>query len=541
MKSASTPSGQELFASQKLMGTRRLRMLRWVLGVVLLMAVVAASALWLAQHQARLLSRPSQHNDLWYIASVNNELSRVSLLAQEAAAGETSIDELVLRLEVLYSVLDHSPTAPKVNVQFRDTLPETANTLDELARAVDASVKQLEQPNNANLPATLRQVATGLQRFREPIAQAVADVHLASTLEADRQRLRLLLSFTLLSLALIVVLVGTGIIIWRALKDREVALQTSQALNEANQLLETRVRERTRQIDEAHNLLTFILDASPSDVALIDAQGGQVHYINRRLMERLGMHQQPQTLRLQDLLHDAATGQALRQALDESGQIDGVEAQIASTPPYWSSLSGQLIEVEGRLCHLIWGFDISTHKRLEHELRLLATTDALTGLNNRRAFLDKAEVLLEHCRRYRHACGALMIDIDHFKTVNDRHGHQAGDEALRATARAIQSVLRDADVVGRLGGEEFAVLLPNADLQGTLDTGERVRQAISAITLPLPDGQTLRLTASLGVASFQPPAQTLAQLLAQADQALYRAKAEGRNRAVRYLPEMLDL
>ena len=90
-------------------------------------------------------------------------------------------------------------------------------------------MKQLEQPNNANLPATLRQVATGLQRFREPIAQAVADVHLASTLEADRQRLRLLLSFTLLSLALIVVLVGTGIIIWRALKDREVALQTSQA------------------------------------------------------------------------------------------------------------------------------------------------------------------------------------------------------------------------------------------------------------------------------------------------------------------------
>ena len=135
MKSASTPSGQELFASQKLMGTRHLRMLRWVLGVVLLMAVVAASALWLAQHQARLLSRPSQHNDLWYIASVNNELSRVSLLAQEAAAGDTSIDELVLRLEVLYSVLDHSPTAPKVNVQFRDTLPETANTLDELTPA----------------------------------------------------------------------------------------------------------------------------------------------------------------------------------------------------------------------------------------------------------------------------------------------------------------------------------------------------------------------------------------------------------------------
>jgi diguanylate cyclase (GGDEF)-like protein len=541
MKSASPPSGQELFAGQNLMGTSHLRMVRWVLGVVLLMAVVAAAALWLAQQQARSLARPAQHNDLWYIASVNNELSRVSLLAQETVVGAATRDELLLRLEVLYSSLDHSPTAPKVHVKFRETLPETAHTLDELARAVDAWAKQLEQANGKDLAPTLRQVVAGLQAFREPIAQAVADVHLASTLDADRQRQKLLLIFSLLSLALMVVLVGTGFVIWQALRDREVALQNSQALNQANQLLETRVRERTLQIDEARNLLTFILDASPSDVALIDAEGGQVHYINRRLMERLGMHQQPQKLRLEDLLHDAAAGQGLRRALDESGQIDGMEAQIASTPPYWSSLSGQLIEVEGQLCHLIWGFDISTHKRLEHELRLLATTDALTGLNNRRAFIDKAEALFEHCRRYSHACGVLMIDIDHFKAVNDHHGHQVGDEALRATGRAIQSVLRDADVVGRLGGEEFAVLLPNAHEEGTLETGERVRQAIAAIALPLPGGETLHLTASLGIANFQPPAQTLTQLLAQADQALYGAKVEGRNRTVRYLPEMQDL
>ena len=106
---------------------------------------------------------------------------------------------------------------------------------------------------------------------------------------------------------------------------------------------------------------------------------------------------------------------------------------------------------------------------------------------------------------------------------------------------AIIAALRDADVVGRMGGEEFAVLLPNASPQGTRDTAERIRQAIAGISLPLNQGDTLRFTASLGVASFQPPQQTLAQLLAQADQALYRAKAEGRNRAVDYTPEMLDL
>jgi diguanylate cyclase (GGDEF)-like protein len=540
MKSAS-PSGQDLLSHQKRLGKQHLRMMRWVLGLVVLMAVVAASALWLTQHHARLLSRPSQHNDLWYISSVNNELSQASLLAHQALTGETSRDDLLLRLEVLYSVLDHSPTAPKVNVQFRQTLPETARTLDDLARAVDGWTRQLEQTSGADPLPGLRAMVEGLQRFREPIAKAVADVHLVSTLEADQQRQRLLLSFTLLSLALVFVLAGTAVIIWRALKDRQMAMQTSQALNEANQLLETRVRERTRQIDEARNLLTFILDASPSDVALIDADNGHVHYINRRLIERLALRQQPQTLRLQELLHDAQAGQALVKALDASGQIDGVEALIASTPPYWSSLSAQLIEVEGRLCHLVWGFDISTHKRLEGELRRLATTDPLTGLNNRRAFLDKADALLEHCRRYQNGCGVLMIDIDHFKTVNDRHGHAVGDAALRAAGNAIIAALRDADVVGRMGGEEFAVLLPNASPQGTRDTAERIRQAIAGISLPLNHGDTLRFTASLGVASFQPPQQTLAQLLAQADQALYRAKAEGRNRAVDYTPEMLDL
>ncbi|WP_342128395.1 sensor domain-containing diguanylate cyclase [Hydrogenophaga sp. OTU3427] len=540
MKSASN-SGQDQYPQQKGVDQRHLRMMRWVLGVVILMAVVAASALWLALNHARGLARPSQHNDLWYISSVNNELSRVALLTHQTVTGEASRDDLLLRLDVLYSVLDHSPTAPKVNVQFRENLPETAQVLEALARAVDNWARRLEQSSGTDANTDLRRVLDEVQGFREPIAKAVADVHVANTLEADRQRQRLLQSFTLLSLALLFVLAGTALLIWRALKDRQIAVQTSQALNEANQMLETRVRERTRQIDEAHNLLTFILDASPSDVALIDAEGGRVHYINRRLMERLGMRQQPQTLRLHELLHDPQAGQALLQALDQSGQIHGVEALIASQPPYWSSLSAQLIEVEGRLCHLVWGFDISIHKHLENELRLLATTDVLTGLNNRRAFLEKADAILEHCRRYRNACGALMIDIDHFKAVNDRHGHHVGDDALRATGRAILQVLREADVVGRLGGEEFAVLLPNADPQGTRDTTERIRQAVEAIALPLANGETLRFTVSLGLASFQPPGQTLAQLLAQADQALYRAKAEGRNRAVAYTAEMLDL
>jgi len=301
------------------------------------------------------------------------------------------------------------------------------------------------------------------------------------------------------------------------------------------------VRDRTRQTDEARNLLTFILDASPSDVALLGADDGKVHYINRRLIESLGMRQQPDQLSMAELLHDPKAAQALTSQLDESGQVDGFEALIASHPPYWSSLSAQLIEVEGQLCHLIWGFDVSTHKRLETELRVLATTDLLSGLNNRRAFMEKGEALLEHCRRYHAACGALMIDIDHFKSINDRFGHPVGDEAIRAAGRAIQNVLREADIVGRLGGEEFAVLLPHADPRGLQDTAERIRTSFEDMEIVLDSGESLRFTVSLGMATFVPPDQTLEQLLINADLALYRAKAEGRNRTVAYSAALLDL
>lgn len=537
MKSASSKS-QDFFARQKANGERRLRVTRWVLGMVILLALVAASALWFAVGQARVLSRPSQHSDLWYISSINSELSRVSLLAHQVVVGETERDELLLRLDVLYSVLDHSPNAPKVDITLRERSPATAGLLDELARAVDGWSRRL---HDSTTPEVLRSVLDESQDFGARVGQAVADVHIATTLEADQQRQRLLQSFVWLSLALLFLLLGAAIGLWRVLKDRTIAIQTSRTLNEANQLLETRVRERTRQIDEARNLLTFILDASPSDVVLIEASGGRVHYMNQRLMERLGMRQMPAKLTLADLLLEPQVAKALEQALDGSGQVDGMEALVASSPPYWSELSARLIEVDGRLCHLVWGFDISTHKRLEGELRTLATTDVLTGLNNRRAFLEKAETLLEHCRRYRKPCGVLMIDVDHFKAVNDLHGHQAGDDALRATGHAIQQVLRDADIVGRLGGEEFAALLPHADPAGARETAERIRQAVEAIVLPLADGSHLRFTVSIGLSALNPPELTLAQLLARADHALYRAKSEGRNRTVAHAAEALDL
>lgn len=537
MKSASS-SGQQLLAEQKAAGQRRLQVTRWVLGMVIMLAVVAASALWFTVSQARVLARPNHYSDIWQVSSINSELARVGVLSHRALAGEAGHDALLMRLDVLYSLLDQSTDSPRVQTQIHDLDPATSQTLHELQASVEEWALLLQRDPS---PTGLRQVMEGAERYGDRVSKALAEVHLVTTLQADQHRVQLLQRFVMLSVALVLLLLGAAIGIWRVLKDREIAVQTSRTLNEINQTLETRVRERTRQNDEARNLLTFILDASPSDVVLLDAVDGQVHYINRRLIESLGMRQRPQQLSLSELLHDPKAANVMTRTLNESGQIDGFEALIAAQPPYWSSLSAQLIEVEGRLCHLIWGFDVSTHKRLENELRVLATTDLLSGLNNRRAFLEKGAAVLEHCRRYHTPCGVLMIDIDLFKSINDRYGHPVGDEAIRSAGQAIQRALRDADVVGRMGGEEFAVLLPHADPQGLRDTAERIRESVASIAMPLPNGDTLCFTVSLGMATFVPPNQTLEHLLVQADHALYRAKAAGRNRAIAYSAEKLDL
>jgi two-component system cell cycle response regulator len=163
------------------------------------------------------------------------------------------------------------------------------------------------------------------------------------------------------------------------------------------------------------------------------------------------------------------------------------------------------------------------------DARRLAASDALTGLPNRRAFVDAIE--RERSRATRHALpfSFVMIDVDHFKSINDTHGHAAGDLVLQAVARALTSVARRSDVVGRWGGEEFVVALPQTSEAGARVAAERLRKAIADTKCILPSGETIHVTASLGVASVDCAWQTDA-LVARADSAMYEAKSDGRNR-----------
>ena len=149
---------------------------------------------------------------------------------------------------------------------------------------------------------------------------------------------------------------------------------------------------------------------------------------------------------------------------------------------------------------------------------------------NHRAFYDRLAVELARSRRYGHAVGLLMLDIDDFKGFNDRHGHQVGDEVLRAVARILFSELRrDVDAACRYGGEEFAVILPDTPL-GALAVAERLRRKIAAATFTFGDDDVDTVTVSVGAATFPGPADSVDAMVAAADEALYAAKAAGKDR-----------
>lgn len=171
--------------------------------------------------------------------------------------------------------------------------------------------------------------------------------------------------------------------------------------------------------------------------------------------------------------------------------------------------------------------------RLFEEVRHLARTDPLTGLSNRRHFFELAQRELERVRRLQGSLTVFLLDIDHFKQVNDSFGHQAGDKALRAVADLLRAGLRAADVSARFGGEELVVLLPDTDLYRAAAVAERLRRAVGRLRLPTERG-TLQLTASFGVAAVEGEQLSLSLdlLLARADEACYTAKRYGRDRVV---------
>jgi len=165
----------------------------------------------------------------------------------------------------------------------------------------------------------------------------------------------------------------------------------------------------------------------------------------------------------------------------------------------------------------------------QEELERLANIDSLTGLLNRGAILRKLDEQIKHANRYREGLSLDMLDIDHFKKVNDQYGHLIGDDVLEKVAILVQKSIRDVDTVGRYGGEEFIIILPMTDLSSAINIAERVRKMIEAAEMKNCKGNVFGITVSQGISIYK-PGDDEHSLISRADNALYKAKRNGRNR-----------
>ncbi|NGY04910.1 sensor domain-containing diguanylate cyclase [Solimonas terrae] len=173
--------------------------------------------------------------------------------------------------------------------------------------------------------------------------------------------------------------------------------------------------------------------------------------------------------------------------------------------------------------------DITEQKHREDVLLQRATRDALTGVANRGYFNEVASSEIARARRFAEPLSVIMLDIDHFKKINDTYGHDTGDRVITALARTCTETMRKIDVVGRLGGEEFAVLLPRANKEPALEIAQRLRRTVAELRVADSEGRQISFTVSGGVAALRPLTRDLHELLRNADSALYQAKREGRN------------
>lgn len=188
-------------------------------------------------------------------------------------------------------------------------------------------------------------------------------------------------------------------------------------------------------------------------------------------------------------------------------------------------VSERIIDLEAKLADQFQKLK-EAHDRIEE----IAHKDELTNLANRRFIMELLDIEISRCKRYGNPLSAFILDIDHFKRVNDEHGHLSGDKVLRQIGSILSTTVRDTDRVGRYGGEEFLGFLPETDIQGAVIQAERLRYQVAECPFIVEEGKILQLTVSIGVAQYDISNDTIETFLSRADEALYQAKQSGRNK-----------
>lgn len=215
--------------------------------------------------------------------------------------------------------------------------------------------------------------------------------------------------------------------------------------------------------------------------------------------------------------------------LNTSQQI--VHRDDSNQEKYISIYTQEIMNQDERIGQLITLEDVTEKERLRYRLLEMANTDVLSGLYNRRKFRESAEEIILRAQRYNQVFSLLMMDIDFFKRVNDAYGHAAGDQVIKEFSELLRKNFRTSDIIGRMGGEEFAVILINCDKFVAYEKAEQFRMSVESYPIQLID-QTIYINVSIGVSEFNDQFNSIDSIINQADDALYQAKEQGRNRTV---------
>lgn len=313
---------------------------------------------------------------------------------------------------------------------------------------------------------------------------------------------------------------------------------TEQISSAAARLIE---RFPNEEMQDGGDFFASLIDAIQPGICVVNV-AGQIVHVNQSCCELFG-YARPTLLESNfDLLIDPERRVAMQHLHDEvlrGNTVHPFETTLlhANGTPVWIQLASNRLRFGAANFRVISLVDITQRKRLEQSLQVLATTDSLTGLANRRHFLEQSRNAVLRGRRTGKLPAVVMIDLDHFKRINDTYGHSTGDRVLIEFALSCERGLRKSDVLGRLGGEEFALLLPEVSAEAALDTAERLRCTLAALTVSAADS-SLHFSASFGVAEVAEGEGTVEAALHRADIALYHAKRSGRNRVAVYKPEM---
>lgn len=298
------------------------------------------------------------------------------------------------------------------------------------------------------------------------------------------------------------------------------------------------ITEKKRLEDELREqkaLLAVILD-NVDALVYMKGEDRRFRYANQHLAEVFGVPVADIVGKLDGQLMPREVADRFwrqDQAILASGQRSVSEQEVVDANGrarhYWSVVVPWTL-TDGSRAVIGLSTDITELHELKEELQRQARTDGLTGLANRRYFQECAQTEFERSRRYQHPLSLIAVDIDHFKDINDRHGHPAGDRVLQTLTLCMQENLRGNDVFGRTGGEEFCILLPETQLPAAAELAERLRAHLG-LCVALND-LDLRVSASFGVTSSHGQDERFDQVFARADRALYVAKAQGRDRVV---------